>query len=210
MTGADVRNHPHLLFIKPAKRHLFRGQWLTALEIAELTGVSLRMVHKRLKAGREVDVPLKGGWKPKLYKFRGQLMSVADVVALTGLSRSTVTRRICGDIILEQHQIEPAYQRLEDWGDRIRIITFRGRSNSIAGWARETGICHATLAARLYAGWTVADALTRPIDHRCLSKTTTRNRRIIKRMTIGCRRARNNQIISRISSALRPQRREMA
>ena len=45
-----------------------------------------------------------------------------------------------------------------------RILTFRGRSQSVAAWAEETGIVAHSLGSRLRNGWSVRRALTTPID----------------------------------------------
>jgi len=42
-------------------------------------------------------------------------------------------------------------------------LTFRGRTQSRMDWAEELGIDHQTIRARLRYGWSVEDALTRPV-----------------------------------------------
>lgn len=44
-----------------------------------------------------------------------------------------------------------------------RILTFNGVSQSISLWARQVGITHFTLHARLDRGWSVEKALTTPL-----------------------------------------------
>lgn len=44
-----------------------------------------------------------------------------------------------------------------------RILEFRGRKQCLAAWAEESGICPKTLQARLNAGNTVEEAITRPV-----------------------------------------------
>jgi hypothetical protein len=45
-----------------------------------------------------------------------------------------------------------------------RLITFNSRTQTVADWARETGLSKSGLLYRLNAGWSVADALTIPPD----------------------------------------------
>lgn len=46
-----------------------------------------------------------------------------------------------------------------------RSITFRGVTRVCAEWARVLGIHRSTIEYRLDHGWTVEDALTRPVSH---------------------------------------------
>lgn len=46
------------------------------------------------------------------------------------------------------------------------MIKFQGRKLNIADWARELGMSRQTLHHRLKAGWTLRNALTKPIDKR--------------------------------------------
>lgn len=41
-----------------------------------------------------------------------------------------------------------------------RLITHNGKTQTIAAWARETGIAYTTIVGRLNRGWTPVDALT--------------------------------------------------
>lgn len=45
-------------------------------------------------------------------------------------------------------------------------ITHRGRTGSVRWWSRETHIPESTIRSRLAAGWSVARALTTPIEQR--------------------------------------------
>lgn len=199
MSGADVRANPHLFHLRPAKRYPFRGKWMRISDISDLTGIPYQTIYNRLKAGKPADQSQRCGPKPKLFLFRGLTVSVKEASEISGISCDTLRTRICGDRILECDQIEPAYQTLEDWGDRIRIITYRGKSNSIAGWSRETGIPYGTLFNRLTNGWSVKDVLTRPIQ----TKPKVHNPIIIQNISAAFRRERARRLCARIAIALR-------
>lgn len=47
-----------------------------------------------------------------------------------------------------------------------RVIEFNGEAHSITEWANIKGMDRNTLAKRLNSGWTIEDALTKPIDNR--------------------------------------------
>lgn len=54
-----------------------------------------------------------------------------------------------------------------EWGStRGNILTFEGKSMSVAAWARELGVKPNTLRARLRSGWAVEDVLTRDVAPR--------------------------------------------
>ena len=48
-----------------------------------------------------------------------------------------------------------------------RLLTFRGRTQTMQAWADETGLGYRTIGKRLdLLGWTVEEALTRKPDYR--------------------------------------------
>lgn len=46
---------------------------------------------------------------------------------------------------------------------RNRLLTYGGRTQTQTEWARDIGIAHGTLHARLAAGWPLGKALTQPL-----------------------------------------------
>ena len=47
---------------------------------------------------------------------------------------------------------------------RSKLYYYNGESRTVAEWAKETGICLQTLKNRLYHGWPIGEALTRPVQ----------------------------------------------
>jgi hypothetical protein len=45
-----------------------------------------------------------------------------------------------------------------------RMVTFEGKTQSIQDWCTELGMAHATLANRFRNGWSIEDALTKPVQ----------------------------------------------
>ena len=43
------------------------------------------------------------------------------------------------------------------------VVTFNGKSQTIMGWQRETGIAEATIRRRLSSGWSILEALTKEV-----------------------------------------------
>jgi hypothetical protein len=48
-----------------------------------------------------------------------------------------------------------------------RLLTFNGRTQPMSAWADETGITYTAIQTRLDRGWSVHDALTRPMRFDC-------------------------------------------
>ena len=47
---------------------------------------------------------------------------------------------------------------------RNRVISFRGKTMVLTDWANHLGINYATLEKRFRMGWSIKDALTKPVD----------------------------------------------
>jgi predicted DNA-binding transcriptional regulator AlpA len=143
----------------PAKRHLFRGRWLSAKEIAALVGVTERTINRRI----QFDLPLDGepqlGPKPRRYDFRGEHLTVKEIMAITGLSRASVHRHVSGNRVLEGDELkDPDHEPPAN----AHVLFFKGVSDTIAGWSRRTGIPACVIHGRVALGWPVQRALTIP------------------------------------------------
>lgn len=170
----------YMLAKKMARTHPYRGKWLTVTEIAEATGLSTRTVERRLAAGTDLDLPRqKRGPAPRKYEFVGRLLTVAEIVAWTGWSKSKVLGRRSGDIILVGNDDMHMTRLLQD--DAV-LLTFAGRTDTVAGWAARLGITDATLRNRVNRGWTIERALTEPPMRPHARFVFKRNRQIIRRI----------------------------
>ncbi len=47
-----------------------------------------------------------------------------------------------------------------------RLLTFQGETKPLVVWAEEYGLSYGTLSSRLWIGWSIEDALTRPVQKR--------------------------------------------
>jgi DNA-binding Lrp family transcriptional regulator len=153
------------------QRHFkFEGQFLTLSQIGKRTGMSAATLSYRIHTkGMSLEQALASarhqhheGRPPRLYLFRGKALSIADIADMTGLSISAVYRRRFGDRILERGELKDPNASYQDAPSHARLLTFRGRTNTIAGWAKERGIHKETLRHRLLRGWPVKYALTIP------------------------------------------------
>jgi predicted DNA-binding transcriptional regulator AlpA len=177
-----------------AKLHLFNGQWLTAAEISQKTGINIRVVYQRIADGRAVDVKLKK--KGRLFWFKNEQKTVVQVAAATGLSLAAVYLRISGDRILDDEEMQQQRERYQDPRENEVRITYRGRTLNLAEWAAELRMSYTTFYNRRALGWSIEKIATTPVDSRRAT-----NARQLTRIVQRFRRVRNQQLIHRISTA---------
>ena len=75
---------------------------------------------------------------------------------ITGLARECIAYRLEKDWPVEEALTLPS-------GQELRMITYGGKTMSVAEWARELGVNAMLIYGRLHQGWSVEDALTRPV-----------------------------------------------
>lgn len=162
------------------KLHRFRGTWMTVAQIAEITGLKPRTVYRRIQFRLSIDEPHRMGPRPKRYEFRGELKTAAEIMAITGLSRSQVGKRTDG---VRFFDLDEATDPYADLHPNCRVITYRGTKDSIAGWARRTGIPHYVLRERILSmKWPLKRALTEPVMSPSQRRRYHRNAEIIRRI----------------------------
>lgn len=170
----------YMLAKKTARRHPFRDQWLTVAEIAAATGLSTRTVERRLADGIDLDLPRqKRGPVPFRYEFAGRLLTVAEIAKWTGWSKSKVLDRRSGNRILITDDDMHTTRLLQD---HAVLITFAGRTDTVAGWAARLGIPDATLRNRVNRGWNTKRALTEAPMRPHARHVFNHNRRIVRRI----------------------------
>lgn len=163
----------------PAPRHLFRGEWKTVREIAEITGIKKRTVSRRIQFGLPIEGPARMGPKPRTFMFRGKKKTIADIMVATGLSRSQVSKRTDGKRFFEKWELTDPYADPHPIEHRL---FYRGINDSVSGWARRTGIPRHVIQDRLARGWSVKRALTEPAMRKGQRIVFNHNRRIITRI----------------------------
>jgi predicted DNA-binding transcriptional regulator AlpA len=199
MSGADIRSAPNVAFIKPAKRYLYKGQWLSVLELSQLTGIPRPTIYARLRRGQPFDVAGKSGREPRRYLFRGKMMSAPEIAQLIGMDKSTVYDRVCGNRVLEGDELHnPHFTREQP--AHAHLITYAGKSLNLCQWARELDIPLPTLRSRLRLGWSMERIVNEPVMHPSIRGTILRNRKTIAYLTMTFRRARNQQLIQKITN----------
>lgn len=174
---------PTLKNRRSPKFHRFRGEWMTVKEIASLTGIIERTIHRRIQYGLPIDEPPRFGPEPKRYEFRGELMTARQIMAITGLSRSQVSKRTDGIRFFDLDEPTDPYAGPPA---NARVLFFHGISDSIAGWSRRTGIPHYVIRERILTmKWPLKRALTEPVMRKGQRIRYQRNAEIIRHMLDG-------------------------
>lgn len=155
----------------PAKRYLYRDQWLSAKEIATASGMSYRNVLWRIGRDLSLEHPLPHGRIPKRYEFRGKLATIKEIMAATGLDRTIVQQRHDGIRFYEAHELAAHRDTLPVQRSDSYHYFYDGVSDTLSGWAKRVGIPRATLQARVDNGWTFKETLTTPVRQRNLTHT---------------------------------------
>ncbi len=118
-----------------------------------------------------------------LYEFRGETKCLKDWAEEFGVSDTGVASRLEKGWSLEESLTLPN-QSLLPWKDRKevqrpegwspsqyqaadkrsgnRYLTFQGKTQCVASWARETGLAQESIRSRLRYGWSVEDTLSIP------------------------------------------------
>lgn len=170
----------------------FRGRGLTVPEIAMLTGLAEATVYRRIRLGRPIEGPHRCGPEPKRFAFRGEMLTAAEIAERTGYSVSHVRRRISGNTYLEGEEARANFA--DDFHPNCVLLTYRGKTDSLSGWARRTGIPQYVISERLgRKGWTIHRTLTEPNNAK--PKTI---RKGIRRMVVGFRGMNTRPTITRM------------
>jgi len=170
----------------------FRGRGLTVPEIAKLTGLAEATVYRRIRLGKPIEGPCQYGPEPKRYNFRGEMLTAPEIAQRTGYSVSHVRRRISGTTFLEGEEARANFA--DDFHPNCVLLTYRGKTDSLSGWARRTGIPQYVISERLgRKGWTIHRTLTEPNNAK--PKTI---RKSINRMVRGFRASTDGHSVIRM------------
>ena len=96
--------------------------------------------------------------------LRGETRTLAEWTERTGLGHSLILQRLKQGWDVERTLTTS--RRFKGTGPRGAGITFRGKTQSIRAWAKETGIPRSTIKGRLDSGMSVEEALTKPPERR--------------------------------------------
>lgn len=76
----------------------FRGKWMTAVEIAAVTGLSKATIHRRARSGMSLEAKraeyMGKNKKRKLYPFRGEMHTAEHIASVMGYGVQRVYERL--------------------------------------------------------------------------------------------------------------------
>jgi DNA-directed RNA polymerase specialized sigma24 family protein len=108
---------------------------------------------------------------PRTITHNGQTHTLREWAALLGIHYSTLTSRLRAGWTIEEALGDK--QRPRKCGiqsPNARLITYKGRVDTLRGWARRAGLNDQTLCGRLSDGWTIEEAIETPLREHSLRK----------------------------------------
>lgn len=151
-------------------RLTYRGRTRTLQEWADLTGVPMNALYKRVYKGWSPERVIETPHRPRgralspgePCTLEGETRTVAEWAKLRGLAFSTVRTRVRQGMLLSEALVPTARMP----GFRRHLVEHGGECLSLADWSRRTGIPAYAISLRLRGGWSVARALTTPCESR--------------------------------------------
>ena len=129
---------------------------------AQETGLKPSTIKRRLAAGWSVERALcSPPTQPEEIAYQGRSLTVSDWATELGVSPGTIRERYRQTGALAGGQ-EP------------KLLEYNGERLTAAGWAKRLGLSPQALRQRLAAGWTIAEALSRPRPKRRRKKKAKR------------------------------------
>ena len=148
----------------------FRGRTQSLADWARQRGVGAGVIRARLRHGWPVEdailKPLgtqlrKPGPPPRLLTCKGQTKSRQEWAQEKGISANTIATRLAMGWSEEAAILTPPGSRRPS-GRQGRLLTFRGRTQSLREWERERGLGRNAIGERLRKGWSVKEAILTP------------------------------------------------
>lgn len=143
----------------------YQGQSHCLEKWAEIYGISSDTIWKRLDKGWKVEEALTTPIQFQEITYRGETRSVEDWAQISGISATCLRSRIkygwAVDDLFLPPKTKPKKSRKKD--DPMLIVEYRGELIPYTELARKYNIPTNILHSRLVTGWSVEDALNKPI-----------------------------------------------
>jgi len=98
----------------------------------------------------------------RLITIDGMTKCLVELCEIYGITENAVSNRLKSGWSIEDAFKNPIQKRKTN----RKMISFNGKTQSVADWAREVGLAFGTLAVRLQKGWPIEKALTTPTVYR--------------------------------------------
>jgi len=123
-------------------------------------------MRRRCNNRRDQDYPYYGGRGIKVYKEWDNYAAFHDWAMKNGYADHLTLDRINnnGDYCPENCRWATRKEQARNTRQN-HFITFNGKTMTIAEWAEYVGVSSTVLRTRLYRGWPIERALTRPVNN---------------------------------------------
>lgn len=156
-------------------RITYRGKTQSMADWADDLGISYTLIRRRLRAGwsaedafeKPVNTFLARTCRAKRIVCNGESLTIAEWASRLGINEQTLRGRLRYGIPIELILSTTALTKNPRQAKRY---TYRGKTQPLSVWARELGLSHKTLAARIRKGWSVERAFTQPYGVKIRSK----------------------------------------
>lgn len=96
-------------------------------------------------------------------EFNGEHLILSDWARRLGMDSSLLRSRLKHGWPVEKAFTAPVGTGRGKSAALAHWVTFKGETRSLADWSRHLGILYTVLVTRIRRGWSVEDALTRPV-----------------------------------------------
>jgi len=148
-----------------SKLYPYKGAYMTARAIARHAGIKPRTLYHRLASGMSITDAISGpakkhggmiGPKAKLYEFRGEHLTAYQIADILGCHVQTVYKRRSGNRVLDGEELAAT---LPEFPSNARLITYKGKTDTLTAWARKYRLGPNVIRGRLERGWPIERAL---------------------------------------------------
>lgn len=149
----------------PLRNITFNGITMSLSQWARQLNMSHTALSSRFRRGWTVEealatTPGTPRTQDELITCNSQTMSLTDWARHLGMCRKTLQNRLDHGWSIEKTLTRPPSQQGRKDN---RVLTFVGKTLTVAAWAKETGLKVATIKKRLKNKWSVERALTEPV-----------------------------------------------
>lgn len=142
-----------------AKKHLVNGEMLCVVEAAEKYNLRVKVLEGRIADGMSmqeaVEKPQRAARNIR-YPHNGKMLTIDEIANEIGIPRATARARLFKGWSVDRIILTPVEVQ-------VKPISYNGKTQSMAKWAKELSIPQQTMVNRLgKLGWSVERAFSTP------------------------------------------------
>lgn len=113
------------------------------------------------------EVQARATTRTRTITYDGRTMCLLDWAREKGISHQVLRYRILKGWSVEDALNSPPDVHVQRRSpEHTRMLTYAGKTQTVTAWSRERGMSLAVLRHRLNSGWSIEDALTKPVEPR--------------------------------------------